>query len=507
MSKKSDNKKSIKKCAETEEDDDLISYQSKSNVSSTRTRTKSTKTSVLGKPGTISTPIKANQTGNDKETLSEDNPNGLTLIGSVGEKSGAENHVTSVSEKSEIEHLKHQLEINQEMMKKASQENSELKTELSEMKLLLTNLTAIVSDLRAQVVDKAPSTLPAAANDQAMKMSGVQGGGSPKSGVGSPKSFASVVAEQHLAKSASSTVKMVHKKSTAMSGVKGGGSPKSGVADGSSIPPKPAKVEPKIVMITCSRWNGSKLEYQVQTENDDGKSWLPAKDIPLTMVNDYHAANPLAANPSSDRNREWSVIRRKNKRVAARLNSGKPSISTDDAEFIAKQLTSAMKPASDFKKFYATIANKKTLTKFSYKQRVKIIEGILRVYGLKEAVIRFSFIGSSVIEFYVFSSRSEEFKARMHNNQWKFIDFDHYADLGFSSGKDKMEALVSRIAFLMLSTHLVNLRQCILEGLEEETVTAVYSRMAEIQEARAERRNTLKGKPGADPETGVNEKL
>jgi hypothetical protein len=166
----------------------------------------------------------------------------------------------------------------------------------AELRRVILSLEECVKNLSrslefAQVVNKGPST-PIGTTDVENEMRGAQRLGNLKSGVTFSSSVTHNLCEKTLAQSISNvSVESLKDVSTAR-GAKGSGSPKSGVVETSFVPKRNIKVEPKIVKISCSRWNGSKLEYLSEWTDDtvdvkNQQSWLQATDIPKEMIA-YH---------------------------------------------------------------------------------------------------------------------------------------------------------------------------------------------------------------------------
>ena len=169
-------------------------------------------------------------------------------------------------------------------------------------------------------------------------------------------------------------------------------------------------------------------------------------------------------------------------------------LSTSDIDFIAAKLISAPGEPKEFKRVHLKITNKRAIANCSYNQKQNIIKKVIHSYGLSSAVLRVSFVGASVLEIYIESESEQRFVSGMQKHGWEFIDdFDFYDMKSFDGKsqktqeqKDKcMEALVQRLAYLSASTRLLNLQNCILEGLKEETQDLIIQRRDEILELRA----------------------
>jgi len=257
---------------------------------------------------------------------------------------------------------------------------------------------------------------------------------------------------------------------------------------------KEEKVNPsfEIEEITDSKWIGNQLKYLVSLK--DGRDlWLSCKEFQAdSIIKTFHEENPGAPAPNDfEENNQWRSVVRKEKNVGKKL-AAKKELSPQDIDFIAFGLTKAKESSKEFKKVHLRIENKRILRNCTYKQKQTIIMKVLQSYGLSGGVSRISFIGSSVLEVYLLAESEAKFKTGMLRNDWKFIDnFDYYAPTAFndtpaSEEKEKscLNALVQRLAFLSAGTKLINLKECILAGLHEDTKAEVLKREQEIKESR-----------------------
>ena len=257
---------------------------------------------------------------------------------------------------------------------------------------------------------------------------------------------------------------------------------------------KPGPVKKVISEIKNSKWVGSRLMYQVSlVENPLQDYWLAETEFQAdSIVKTFHELNPGAPAPADfEYNKQWKTGIRREKSVGKKL-AAKKQLTSEDIEFIAFGLTKPKEVSKEFKKLHLRIENKRILKNCSYKQKQAIIMKVLHSYGLSGCVSRISFIGSSVLEVYVLAETESKFKSGMQRNDWKFIgEFDYYAPAEFNEipvSKEKEEsclsALIQRLAFLCAGTKLINLKECILEGLQEETQVQVLKREQEIKESR-----------------------
>jgi hypothetical protein len=258
--------------------------------------------------------------------------------------------------------------------------------------------------------------------------------------------------------------------------------------------PKPAPIKKVISGIKNSKWVDSRLMYQVSIVDDPLQDyWMAENEFQAdSIIKTFHELNPGAPAPADfEENNQWKSVLRREKNVGKKLATKKP-LSSEDIEFIAFGLTKPKEVSKDFKKLHLRIENKRILRNCTYKQKQAIIMKVLHSYGLSGCISRISFIGSSVLEVYVLEESESKFMSGMKRNDWKFIgDFDYYAPTAFSEipvSKEKEEsclgALVQRLAFLCAGTKLINLKRCILEGLQEETRAEVLKREIEIRESR-----------------------
>ena len=258
----------------------------------------------------------------------------------------------------------------------------------------------------------------------------------------------------------------------------------------------PGKFNPEKVSvkdISDSKWIGKDF-YYLATTMDNNDKWIKNEELKAeTLIADFHATNPGAAkfNDYESAN-AWRTVQRKSRYLNKKITM-KKDLTPDDIEFIAKGLNTAPEKPKEFERLHLKIVNKRGFKNCTYNQKIKIMQKIIHSYGLVSAVVRISFIGDSVVELYIQKEAENSFKTGMMRNGWNFVEnFDFYEMRNFDgktisdAEKDKChKALIQRLAFLSASTHLVNLQQCILSDLKEETVKSIINRKEEIIELRA----------------------
>jgi hypothetical protein len=124
---------------------------------------------------------------------------------------------------------------------------------------------------------------------------------------------------------------------------------------------------------------------------------------------------------------------------------------------------------------------------FTYSQKQATLKKIIHQFGLNQKVVRISLIGDSVLELYTILEEKDLVIARMQSNGWNLIDFKPEEIPEFNSKKDEKDqkgALVNRLAYLYAGTHLINLKETILQDISEEIQQEIISRAEEIIKKR-----------------------
>ena len=118
-----------------------------------------------------------------------------------------------------------------------------------------------------------------------------------------------------------------------------------------------------------------------------------------------------------------------------------------------------------------------------------LMQRILQVQGLDHLVIRTSFIGASIVEFYVNKQHYELFANRLRCNNWEVeTEIDITAAPKGNQTGDWKEKMLNRLAFLHASTSLQSLRKCILEGFGADAIKSIEQRSEELMNTRKQRR-------------------
>lgn len=244
--------------------------------------------------------------------------------------------------------------------------------------------------------------------------------------------------------------------------------------------------------IKDSKWIGKDFKYLVSLK--DGRDlWLSIKEFNAEkLVSEFHETQPDAARADDYMvSNGWKTIKKKELTIRKKM-SAKKGLSSQEIDFIALKLTAPPQEAKEFRRVHIQIANKQAIAKCSYNQKLNIIRKVIHSYGLSAAVVRISFIGSSIMEIYVQADAEHRFISGMKCHGWDIIkSFDFYEVKSFngkplsdSKKEECSKALVQRLAYLMAGTKLVKLRECILEGLKESTKAQILEREQEIKEAR-----------------------
>jgi len=252
----------------------------------------------------------------------------------------------------------------------------------------------------------------------------------------------------------------------------------------------PKKLEPQeLLNIKNSKWVGKQVLYLVSfADTSIPDRWLSLNEFQADrLIEEFYSSNPGAASTSDyvEKN-QWISNSKKEKNVQKKISKN-AKLSDSDIQFIAQELTTAKSAPKEFTKLHFRIANKRVLQKCSYKDKQKVILRILHSYGVAGFVVRASFIGNSILEFYVLKESEAKFKTAMKRNEWELEENFDYYQVPYQTEKKQEEclaALVQRLGFLRAGTKLVNLKECILIGLNEETIELILKKEEEILESR-----------------------
>jgi hypothetical protein len=263
---------------------------------------------------------------------------------------------------------------------------------------------------------------------------------------------------------------------------------------GNPPPTTSSSGEMTVLKVKNSRWNGKSLQYLADVRKQGQESiiemWVDAGAISApTLVEAFHEAHPVCPRPDDYKETaSWTQVKNTRKRINQKFkkNNGR-SLTSQDLEFLAKELTAKFTEPRGFKKCHLKIGGKRALSGRTRKQRRALMTKIFQMYGIGDVVTQFSFIGTSVLEIYVLEEKEEEFLKRMKYHEWEVIDFQSDALLPFQKGQeeDTKKHAVNRLAFLYANTRLVKLRECILEGVAAEVAELVKSEAKAILETRA----------------------
>jgi hypothetical protein len=166
-----------------------------------------------------------------------------------------------------------------------------------------------------------------------------------------------------------------------------------------------------------------------------------------------------------------SYAKKGKQNLQKKIQNNKP-LKANEVDTIVSLLNTAPSAPKKFVKVYLEIKNKHILSNCSYKAKISTIQRILTHYGLKDMIIRLSFIGNNLVELYMI----EEFKERVMN---RFIEMDwnileHIDHPDFTSTDEKLKfAFINRLSWLLASTKIRNLKECILEGVEETLASKI----------------------------------
>jgi hypothetical protein len=292
-----------------------------------------------------------------------------------------------------------------EAQKQKTQEKDEV---ISDLKKIISELKEMLSFMKASNVFKDLATRPAETRDKKFSDEKMEGRGSSKKKV----SFAEILKEEK------------------------------------------EKPSFEIGKIKDSKWNGKNFKYLVALK--DGRDlWLSQKDFNAEkLVSDFHEDHPDAATPDDyNLSDGWRAVKKKETAIQKKLTA-KKGLSREEIDFVALKLTSAPKDAKEFKRIHIQIANKKAIAKCSYNQKLTIIRKVIHSYGLSAAVVRVSFIGSSVMEIYVEAEAEHRFISGMQRHGWEIVkSFDFYEVKSFDgqtlSDAKKEECSKAFLVFLV----------------------------------------------------------
>jgi hypothetical protein len=250
----------------------------------------------------------------------------------------------------------------------------------------------------------------------------------------------------------------------------------------------------EIMQILNAKWMGKQFYYLVRLADDNcSEIWIKNENINAeTLKDEFHMANPGAPTTTDyELSSEWQTAYKKGRSIKQKLHK-KTELTNDDIDYIANGLKQSPDEPKEFVKVHIQIANKKAFLNSSYKQKVKIFSRILEQSGLLTGLIKISFIGNSVVEIYLQDDYYVKFKQTLQSQGWKLLeDFNPSEVPTFGKTYSDMEianrqtALIQRLAFLYAGTRLINLKKCILEGLDEATSAKVQEKSQEILEIRA----------------------
>jgi hypothetical protein len=237
-----------------------------------------------------------------------------------------------------------------------------------------------------------------------------------------------------------------------------------------------------ITKILDSEIRKNNLCYKVELENGIS-DWFLHSSIKGSQpeIDEFHQKNPGAPSLPDLKLGEWKTVRRKTQRIKNKLNKEK-TITEEDLDFLLHNPQEQKREPLKFVRLAYKSANLRKYKEASYRQRNLLLNLMLKRLGLSALVFRSSWIGSSVVEFYISEEFEKRFKLGMERLNWEIIEefnpetlpeFDMNAPLDDWEKESRKEKLIQRLGFLHANSRLTNLRECILDGLSEEIKEAV----------------------------------
>ena len=258
-------------------------------------------------------------------------------------------------------------------------------------------------------------------------------------------------------------------------------------------PPKPisAPAPEKVTVkeIKDSEIRDNDLYYQVLTDKNI-TDWFLHSDISGAQPEKetFHNSNPGAPSLQDLKVGQWQTVVRKKKRISQKLNK-KKTITQQDLIFLKLDKGDTERKPTSFIRLAFKPTNLRRYRQNTYRERNVLLNLYLKSNGLLGYVYRSSWVGASVIEFYIPKEYEERFKLGMDRIAWEMLEnyqpetlpsFEGEEPLSDIQKEIRKEKLVHRLGFLYANARLIKLKECILEDLSIDVVERILEHSEKI---------------------------